>query len=176
VKLLPRLFKKRFVVVALAVGLVAGGGGLAFAFIGAGGTGTGKGKVQAVTFHVAIHTVSGGIVPGAATGAHLTFAVANTGTAKEHASTVTATVVTKGGDITTHGTQVPGCQSTWFSATVRKWSVDSSGILRTPPVTYTIPAGTDIHVTVNETMITLPTTPQTDCATKTPRVRLTVHK
>lgn len=73
---LPK-FKKKFVVGAVAAGLVMGAGGVAFAYIGTTGTGTGSASVKAPSHvSVTVQTLKTKIGPNT-TPVHVSFSVTN---------------------------------------------------------------------------------------------------
>lgn len=158
---LPRV-KKKCVAVGLATGLVVGAGGIAAAYFTAPGSGSASAAVGTpMPFHVAQFSVTGTMYPGSGA-TYVTFTVTNTGTGNEHASNTFASVVSKGGDITSHGNTVARCLASWFHATAS-------------PLTATLLPGTFVHDLVRVTMSTSGTT-QGACRTTFPRVVLTVAR
>ena len=161
---LPR-FKKKFVAITLASGLVLGAGGIAAAYFTASGTGTGTATVGTPTqFTITQFATFGTLGPGG-TPQTLTFRIANTYLTTAHLSTVTAAVVVAGtGNIETATkvghTPVPGCLASTFSLT-----------LMPTPVTIVLPPGTTQVVTVTVLMQTNTST-QIACAGKHPLVEV----
>jgi hypothetical protein len=160
----PR-FKKKFIAIVVASGLVLGAGGIAAAYFTASGSGTGSATVGRPTaFTITQFATFGTLGPGG-TPQTLTFHIANTYLSKQHLSTVTATLVAAiTGNIetaTTVGhTPVPGCSAATFTTT-----------LTPTPVTITLPPGTTQVVTVTVFMQTNTST-QIACAGKHPLVEV----
>lgn len=168
-KLLKR--RRRYLAIVLAFGIALGMSGIAAAYF-SGGVGTGAGSATVTkpfAFTVAQHNRTGVTGPGDPT--VITFAIGNTGAFKEVATNPQATVVTKGGDITSTGLKVTTCKSAWFHAVATPTFRRTTGM----------PVGTHPFVTPNHnvrdavtvTMTTSGTT-QGACAGKTPAVRFTV--
>ncbi len=160
--------KRRIAAVALAGAVLGGGAGVASAVFPAGkGSATGYGKVATVTkIPVKFVTETGGpMSPGmTTTDVTLTFTAHNSTTTKPLGiHKITATVVTKTGNIVTFttGNTVTGCKSSWFTASI------------TPSPPFTIAAGATATEHVTMYLETVPTT-QGACAGKNPQLTLTV--
>lgn len=121
----PRI-KKKFVAIGLASGLAMGAAGIAAAYFSSTGTGKGSAKVGSATHLTVSQTSTNGttyLYPDGTT-TTLTFTITNPGKGTQHyvvtasdASIATAGTV-KGLAVTYGSTAaIPGCKSTWFSAT-----------------------------------------------------------
>jgi hypothetical protein len=172
---LPRL-KKRYLALALASGVILGTGGIAAAYFSGGGTGTGSVHVTSpFGFKVAVHTRSGVTGPGDPT--VITFAISNEGSSTptvsfpEVATNPHATIITKGGYVTSTGSKVTGCKSSWFHASASLYFKSTTGTvtLGTHPLVK-------VHHNVRDAVtVTMTTTGTQDaCAGKTPAIRLTI--
>jgi hypothetical protein len=139
---MSRLFKRKRAIVALGsvVALVLAAG--AYAYFTSTGTGTGTvGVGSSTAFAVAFGTTTGGpLYPGAGSQA-LPYTVTNpAGGGSQSLTTTTASVASSGGNVTQAGTPVPGCLSTWFTAT------------NTPPASINLGPGASTTGSVAVTM------------------------
>jgi hypothetical protein len=152
--------KKKAAAIGLAAGIALGAGGVAFAYFTSTGTGTGSVKVGSATnFTVVKASTSGTLYPGATT-ASVTFTITNPGHGHQNAASVSSSVVTKTGDITSGGSKVAGCLSTWFTTANAFTPVNLAPGGHTSAV---------VTVTMHTTTVT-----QNPCQGKTPNINLTV--
>ena len=157
--------KKRIAAVALSGAVILGGAGIAAAFFTSTGTGTGQAAVgTASSWGVAAGSETGTMLPGSGT-ATIPFTITNNGSGAQAYSSVTAAVAADGsGNVTSHGTAVPGCLASWFTATAGTPS----------PVTGTsIAAAGTATATVSVTMSDSATN-QDACESVTPDITLSV--
>jgi hypothetical protein len=158
--------KRRIVSGVLSVAILAGTAGIAAAFFTSSGNGTGQASVGAPTnWVVTAGPVTGGpLYPGS--GSEIVpFTITNNGGGNQAFSTLTATVVSSGGNITQNGTALPGCLSVWFTATAAASS----------PVAGTSIAGSGGTATDNVTVTMLnPAVNQNVCQNATPDINLAV--
>lgn len=112
-----KLTKKRTIIAisAIAVLVVAGS---AFAYFTSTGNGTGQATVgSASSWTVTPAAATGTMYPGSGTSS-FDYTVTNASTGHQKLATTTSVVLTDGsGNITDHGTVVPGCLATWFTPT-----------------------------------------------------------
>jgi hypothetical protein len=162
---MKRFMNKKVAAIAAAAGLALGIGGAAFAYFTDTGTGTGSGSVgQPHTWGVVAGSETGTIYPGQGSET-IPFTITNGGSGNQALQTISAVVNSNtSGDITSGGTDVPGCLATWFTAT--------AGTPTTPLLTP-IPAGQQAEDTVTVTMSDAPV-PQNACAGATPDITLNV--
>lgn len=110
--------KKRSVVALSIVAVLAVAGG-AYAYFSSTGSGTGTASVGTSSpWTVTPAAATGGpLVPGSGTET-ITYTVTNASSGHQKLNTTTASVASNSsGDVTTNGTDVPGCLATWFTVT-----------------------------------------------------------
>jgi hypothetical protein len=116
--MLRKFTKKRVIAVLSIVAALALAAG-AYAFFTSAGTGTGHATVgNATGFNVTVATATGGtLLPGSGT-ATLAYTVKNVSTSTQTLESTAATVAQDGtGNILSHNDAVPGCKTSWFTAT-----------------------------------------------------------
>jgi len=119
--------KKRIAVLATAGAVVLGSGVAAFAYFSASGSGTGSATITVGSPGTVTITqdaygasapkfVQSTLYPGSGT-QNVGFTVTNNGVGHQFVATVTATVNSSGGNVTSGGTPVAGCLASWFTVT-----------------------------------------------------------
>lgn len=109
----------RLAVGAVVVAAAAAAAGVASAYFTASGTGVGSGSVgTASSYSVSTGLPTGTMYPGTGTSA-VSFTVTNQSAGHENLSTVAASIMTaaNGDAETVAGTDIAGCQASWFVAT-----------------------------------------------------------
>lgn len=202
---LPKLKKKFLAItLASGVALGAGGIAAAYVGVSGTGSGTAT-VGKATTFKVALYNgTATTYVPGKPAYLTYSVQNVSTPALRERVYTVTVKVNSTGTDIVTSNsnTKVATCLAAWFTAKLTRWEVDSTGYwysLTSLKHTYTtsnrmftgVPKTETvhayklvtallthlkvIHITVIETMLTTPSTNQSNCEGHLPVVTLTVH-
>lgn len=122
--------RRRIVIVGITGAVVLGGAGTAFAYFTANGSGTGQATVgSAPGWTVTAGTPSGTMLPGSGT-TTIIFTVQNAGSGNQKDTGDTVAMATSGSDVTSHGTDVPGCLASWFTPVIgtdNATGVDFSG-------------------------------------------------
>ncbi len=119
--------RKKIAILATAGAVVLGSGVAAFAYFSASGSGTGSatitvGSPGTVTITQDAYGASAPkftavtLYPGSGSQS-VGFTVTNNGVGHQYVGTVTATVNSSGGNVTSGGTPVVGCLASWFTVT-----------------------------------------------------------
>jgi hypothetical protein len=155
--------RRRIAIVGMAAAMVLAGGGAAYAYFTSTGSGTGQATVgDAANWSVTPGLPSGTMLPGQGS-TTIVFTVENMGSGNQEDDGDVVSMPTDGSDITSEGTDVPGCLASWFTASIA--TDNASGVDFTP--------GQSETVTVTVTMSDAATS-QNACEGAAPDVTLSV--
>jgi hypothetical protein len=157
--------RRRIAVVSVVVVGVLAVGGVAFAYFTSTGSGTGQATVgSAANWSVTAGAPSGTMYPGAGS-TTIVFTVQNAGTGNQKDNTDSVAVAHDGtGNVTSHGTAVPGCLASWFTATIG--TDNARGVDFAPGASNTV----NVSVTMSDAAVS-----QDACQGVTPDITLTVN-
>jgi hypothetical protein len=157
--------RRRIAVVSAVVVGVLAVGGVAFAYFTSTGSGTGQATVgTASNWTVTAGSPSGTMYPGQGS-TTIVFTVQNAGTGNQQDNGDSVAVAHDGsGNVTSHGTAVPGCLATWFTAS--KGTDNAQGVDFTPSESQTV----TVTVTMSDANVS-----QDACQGVTPDITLSVN-
>ena len=159
-----RRFTKKRAIVALSVVAALAIAGAAVAYFSSSGSGTGKASVgTAKDFSVGVTDATGTLYPdNGASSQSLPYTITNGASFSQKLTSTSVSVPSLNGDVTSGGSEVPGCLVSWFHVT------------DTPPAYGTIAPGDHVSGSVKVTMDDS-TASQDSCKSASPDIKVSAN-